>query len=164
MQTNTIWYQQTRQRNGTIIRKQEISTLGTLSRRQSSTRNRVPTTIPTDSPRTQDETWPINIDFVRSHLGSLMDDLMPELIETFFEDGIIRLGQLQTSLSGHDEQQIWQTAHSLKGSSATLGMLSFSSLCLQLETVAKGKDWENIPKLVGQVDTEFNKIQAVLTI
>jgi HPt (histidine-containing phosphotransfer) domain-containing protein len=93
-----------------------------------------------------------------------MDDLMPELIETFFEDGIIRLGQLHIHLSGHDQQQIWQTAHSLKGSSATLGMLSFSNLCLQLETVAKGEDWENIPILVGQIDTEFNQIQAVLTV
>ncbi|MBP6470952.1 MAG: Hpt domain-containing protein [Chloroflexi bacterium] len=117
---------------------------------------------PTNS-RARDENWPIDVAFVRAHLGTLMDELMPELIQTFFEDGILRLGQLQFSVAGHDGQQIWKTAHSLKGSSATLGMLCLSSLCLQLETAARNEDWETIPSLVDRVGCEFTQIQIALS-
>jgi histidine phosphotransfer protein HptB len=155
---DTIWYRQTRQKSRQFKRQQKTTFVDTINAEPA---GKIPTTEHTHI--SQDENWPINIDFVRSNLGSLMDELMPELIEVFFEDSISRMGQLKHSLSSHDEQQIRQTAHSLKGSSATLGMLSFSSLCAQLEMVAKVEDWENIPALVSQVGLEFNQIQSALT-
>ena len=159
MEVDTIWYRQTRQISRQFKRQQKTAVADTIIAEPA---GKIPTTEHTII--SQDEKWPINIDFVRSNLGSLMDELMPELIEVFFEDSISRMSQLKHSLSSHDGQQLRQTAHSLKGSSATLGMLSFSNLCAQLEMVAKVEDWENIPALVGQVDLEFNQIQSVLTI
>ncbi|MBK8987431.1 MAG: Hpt domain-containing protein [Chloroflexi bacterium] len=114
-------------------------------------------------PIIHDDNWPINYDFVHAHLGSLMEELMPELIQTFFEDGLFRLVQLQTSVRSSDWQQIWKTAHSLKGSSATLGMLGLSNLCLRLESAAKYQDWDVIYPLATQLHTEFMQIQLSLT-
>lgn len=169
MEARMCWYPQTRYAVGNMERQEEtaVSNPRTTPLERSIRQKLAPGMMPpvnfnpTHS-RTQDENWPIDVAFVRAHLGTLMDELMPELIQTFFEDGIIRLGQLQLSISGHDGQQIWKTAHSLKGSSATLGMLCLCSLCLQLETAARSEDWETIPCLVDQVSCEFNQIQAVL--
>lgn len=111
----------------------------------------------------RDDKWPIDYDFVRNHLGSLMEELMPDLIEVFFEDGAFRLHQLHASVNNHDSQEVLKTAHSLKGSSATLGMLAFSSLCLQLESAARCGDWNRISLLKAQIHDEFAQIQAFLT-
>lgn len=117
---------------------------------------------PDCSPIPHDENWPINYDFVRGNLGALMEELMPDLLQTFFDDGLFRMHQFQTAVSDHDWEQIWKTAHTLKGSSATLGMLAFSSLCLQLETAAKSQDWNSIYPLEAQIRSEFAQIQAFL--
>ena len=169
MEASMCWYPQTRYAVGSMERQEDtaVSNPRTTPFKRSINQKPAPDMMPpvnlnpTNS-RTQDENWPIDVAFVRAHLGTLMDELMPELIQTFFEDGIMRLGQLQISVSGCDGQQIWKTAHSLKGSSATLGMLCLSSLCLQLETAAKNEDWENILPLVIQVGCEFSQIQTVL--
>lgn len=124
-------------------------------------------TAPADSAKQcvhcPDDKWPIDYDFVRDHLGSLMEELMPDLIEVFFEDSVFRLHQLQASVNDRDSQEVLKTAHSLKGSSATLGMLAFSSLCLQLETAARCEDWNRIYSLKAQIHDEFARIQAFLT-
>ncbi len=170
MEASMCWYPQIRYGVGNMGRQEEtaVSPPRTAPLKRFISQIPAPDMIPPVSltltnSRTQDENWPIDIAFVRAHLGALMDELMPELIQTFFEDGIMRLGQLQLSVSGHDGPQIWKTAHSLKGSSATLGMLCLSSLCLQLETAARIEDWENILPLVNQVVCEFTQIQSALS-
>jgi len=113
--------------------------------------------------RAKADDGPIDYDFVRAHLGSLMDELMPDLLQVFLEDGETRLQHLESSLHNNDWQQIGNIAHTLKGSSATLGMFTFSGLCLQLESAARCQDWESIRPLAGQLGGEFHQIHAFLT-
>jgi len=105
---------------------------------------------------------PIDYDFVRAHLGMLMEELLPDLLQVFLEDGEMRLRQLTTSLRQKDEPQISSTAHTLKGSSATLGMSALSQLCQQLESAARDHDWHNVCLLAAQVGKEFEHVRAFL--
>ena len=107
---------------------------------------------------------PIDYDFVRAHLGTLMEDLMPDLLQVFLEDGEMRIRQLAASLRQKDWRQISSTAHTLKGSSATLGMSTLSYLCQQLESAARDHDWHNVCLLAAQVGKEFEHIRTFLAV
>ena len=60
-------------------------------------------------------------------------DLVVELIDLYLEDAPRKLAVMLEAAAGADEEFLRRAAHSLKGSSASLGAFGAASLCAELE-------------------------------
>src|SRR6266404_20734 len=95
-------------------------------------------------------------------------DLVAELAVIFFQDTVERLRSLRRAIDFADAAGIESEAHSLKGSSASLGAVGMSLLCGELE--AKGRAGaiegagalESASEALSQIEEEFGRARAIL--
>ena len=64
-------------------------------------------------------------------------DLIVELIDLFLEDADSRILALEEAVKVRDWDQVAKIAHTLKGASATIGAVRFSSACRAVEMEAR---------------------------
>jgi HPt (histidine-containing phosphotransfer) domain-containing protein len=73
------------------------------------------------------------------------------------------LAALQTAHTQGDTLTMQQTAHSLKSSSATLGALSLSALCAELETLDRANSTVNPDTILSQMTMAYEAVKGALT-
>src|SRR5882672_10831803 len=76
-------------------------------------------------------------------------DLVAELAVIFFQDTVERLASLRRAIDSADAAGIENEAHSLKGSSASLGAVGMSLLCGELEAKGRVGSIEGAGAIVG---------------
>src|SRR5882724_5878362 len=95
-------------------------------------------------------------------------DLVAELAVIFFQDTVQRLRSLRRAIDSADAAGIESEAHSLKGSSASLGAVGMSLLCGELEAKGCAGSIEGAGALEGasealtQIEEEFGRARAIL--
>ncbi len=67
-------------------------------------------------------------------------DFLLTLFEVYREDLPEKLSSIQSALAGGDMETAQRSAHSLKGSSATIGATAMREIAYALETATKDKD------------------------
>jgi HPt (histidine-containing phosphotransfer) domain-containing protein len=85
-----------------------------------------------------------------------------ELIVMFGEDSPPRLEGIATALAGGDAAEVAKNAHSLKGTGANFGAERFRSLAQAIETAGKAGDLTNVPPLLAELRSEFERVRAAL--
>jgi HPt (histidine-containing phosphotransfer) domain-containing protein len=95
--------------------------------------------------------------------GSDDPGLFRELVGLFQADTPRLLGNMQSSLDIHDIQGLERAAHTLKSSSANMGALRLSRLCLEIESLARGGELSLLPQLVAQAHGLYEEVQALLS-
>ena len=74
-----------------------------------------------------------------------------------------RLDSLSRAWQTHDSEMFKQTAHKLKGTSATFGAERFSGLCAELEKhIEQSTATENIPSILDEILTDGRRVQQEL--
>ncbi len=123
-----------------------------------------PTPEPTLILPETDDTWLIDKAIVHKTLGPDSDDLLAELIPMFFEDAARLLHQMHTAIDTNDADQLRHAAHTLKGSSASLGMTKLSNSFQEMELIGHSGDLQdsnaNI-KLI-QLETAIEQTKTAL--
>jgi HPt (histidine-containing phosphotransfer) domain-containing protein len=94
---------------------------------------------------------------VLSALREVMENEFSTLIDTFLADSEVRLLRLKAG----DTAQIFEAAHSFKGSSSNMGAIVLASLCHELEQLAKGKDLQGAGELVDKIEQEFALVRPL---
>jgi HPt (histidine-containing phosphotransfer) domain-containing protein len=94
---------------------------------------------------------------VLSALREVMEDGFSTLIDTFLTDSKERLQRIKAG----DAAQIFEAAHSFKGSSSNMGALVLASLCHELEQLAKDNDLQGAGILVDKIEQEFDLIRPL---
>ncbi len=61
------------------------------------------------------------------------ENFLCRVVEMFFNSARVQLEKMERAVGEGDGDALWQVAHALKSSSATLGALNLSRLCLELE-------------------------------
>lgn len=89
-------------------------------------------------------------------------DLLAELVALFLEEGKTAVEQLRHAVAGGDFEAIAGLAHSLKGSSQTLGAGAVARLCTVLERRATGHDSEGIAVLLDDLAGEVERTAVPL--
>lgn len=95
-------------------------------------------------------------------------DLVAELAVIFFHDTVERLGSLRRAVDAADAVGIESEAHSLKGSSASLGAMPMSLMCGELEEKGRAGTIEGAGAIEGAYETlsrieeEFGRARAIL--
>lgn len=85
----------------------------------------------------------VELDVLRGLAGAQVEgesDLVVELIDLYAEDSPRRLDTIRGALAAGDLEALQWAAHSLKGSSTSLGAQRVGILCEKLERVS-GREW-----------------------
>lgn len=91
-------------------------------------------------------------------------DLFLEILFTYREEAQQKLIDLEQSIESLDMQRLQIITHSLKGSSTTLGIMKFASLCIELEQLCAEKltKQSKLINLLNQLKEEFKHISDLL--
>lgn len=84
-------------------------------------------------------------------------DIVVELIDLYLEDAPRKLASMLEAAAGADEQSLKREAHSLKGSSASLGAGQVASLCQELERAYCVNSSEQAAALLDRMGQELER-------
>ena len=99
------------------------------------------------------------VDRLRESVGQ---EFLGELVGTFLDDAPAQLEMLRGAVERGDAEVARRAAHTLKGNGATFGANGFSDLCRALEEQAKSGELGAADQLVGQIEAEYARVEAVL--
>lgn len=88
--------------------------------------------------------------------------IVKDMLETFLEDAILKVKEARKGLESGDIDYVELQAHTIKGSSATIGAKALKDAALELEVAAKEGDIKKAAMLFDKVEAEFNKVKAAL--
>ena len=98
-------------------------------------------------------------------LGGNARALILELIDTYLQDMPARMTQLHRALDEGDLSTVHDTVHTLKSSSAVLGVSRFAALCKQIEIQTGNPSTLSLTEIEAmaiQLDTEYEAAAAAL--
>ena len=95
-------------------------------------------------------------------LESGMEDILPQIIETFLDTSAETIQKAKQALAAQDANELYQCVHSLKGSAANLGATALVDLCGRLEGHCRSGSLEPAPALVAAIHHELAKVREDL--
>jgi HPt (histidine-containing phosphotransfer) domain-containing protein len=90
-------------------------------------------------------------------------DLVVELVELYLQDAPVKINAIRQAVAQADRDSLTRAAHSLKGSSGTLGVRQLASVCEELEFLADDALTSDATALVDRLQEEFVRVREVLT-
>ena len=90
--------------------------------------------------------------------GSENLHMMNEVVENFLKNSQKYIEELEKAIVKKSLEELHSAAHSLKGSSQTLGAFSFSQECINLEEKAQQLDWESAENLLPNLKDSYNLV------
>ncbi len=99
---------------------------------------------------------------VLDELVEIAGDDTHTIIKLFLDETPILLQQLQVAIANSDTRRLGEVAHSLKSSSANVGVLALSEAARQLEHAVRTGTLEQPASMVAQVIAEFSRARPVL--
>ena len=84
------------------------------------------------------------------------------ITQVFLDDFSRRVDRLNECLSGSDLTETARTAHALKSSSASCGLLRFSEIMRQIEAAANKKESERLQELAGYITGTYSESRQAL--
>lgn len=103
---------------------------------------------------------------VKTALETVMGDSSPEMLDEmssiFLEDATPLIQQMKDGVATSDFGAITIAAHTLKGSSATIGLDKFAELCLAVELSSKAQEPTNLGSSIAKIEAEYTHIEKAL--
>jgi CheY-like chemotaxis protein len=119
-----------------------------------------------DEPVVEDAKEPcLDISVLHGFDNSDMDDepdLITELIELYLVDASEQFETMHKAFDEEDPESFRRAAHSLKGSSANLGVRRLAELTQEMERFGTKDSFERIKELLPLCELEFDRVQKVL--
>jgi CheY-like chemotaxis protein/HPt (histidine-containing phosphotransfer) domain-containing protein len=104
-------------------------------------------------------------------LGDLRDlaeadepSVLNEMIDLFFNEAAPLMTGMAQALAEQNANNLRQAAHSLKGSSNTLGARKLAALCAELERMGRDQNMHNAHSVLAQVRVEYERVAAALRV
>ena len=89
-------------------------------------------------------------------------DLVLELIDLYLTETVRLLVAMREALMNKDELSIKRAAHSLRGSSSTLGILQIAFICDELERTEFKDMFAIASELLKCIEQEFARVSQIL--
>ena len=107
----------------------------------------------------------MDVKHLASRLGLEEDDIY-DVLELFIQTAPVDIMKLSAAYDSRDPVRTGEAAHSLKGSTGTLGFMDISSQAQQIMTQSREKKFEalsrSIPPFLDQVKDLLLELQQVL--
>ncbi len=107
-------------------------------------------------------TNPIDLVELAQLVGENTHEFLQMMSPIFLEDTKNILQKLGVAVQGQDSPEIHHAAHTLKGSSASMGMTTLSQLCRELEMMAKEEKLAKAAPKLAQIRVECDRVEAAL--
>ena len=107
--------------------------------------------------------WPIDMAVVEAALGDEAGSLLSHLLPVFFKETDLLLIRLQEAAAAKEWQQLKQAVHTLKGSSASIGLMTLADLCLEVEAAEDKGRLAGAAETVTHLVAEYEKVKAALS-
>jgi len=102
------------------------------------------------------------LDAIRALQRPDAPDILQKVVGLYLAGAAAQLTQLKKSLAAGDMKGVQAIAHSLKSSSANLGVIHLAPLCREIEAMAGAGDAESIAPKFAEIEQEFIRAQAAL--
>ncbi len=89
-------------------------------------------------------------------------DIIQRLVAIYLKSSPDILRQISDAGREDDMEQLWQSAHSLKSSSANLGAPGLACLCETVEEMGRNKRGDNLPELIEKIEREYTQVSREL--
>ncbi len=101
---------------------------------------------------------PVNLQVI-TNLYRVRPAVVTELIDNFLATARERIGSIRRALDRADGPALQSAAHSLKGSSGTLGAAGMAEICADLETRGRDEDLgDNAEAAARKLEQEFDQV------
>jgi HPt (histidine-containing phosphotransfer) domain-containing protein len=100
---------------------------------------------------------------VEAALGDEAGSLLSHLLPVFFKETDLLLIRLQEAAAAKEWQQLKQAVHTLKGSSASIGLMTLADLCLEVEAAEDKGRLAGAAETVTHLVAEYEKVKAALS-
>ena len=100
------------------------------------------------------------LDFEQAQ-GEDEPDLIVELIDLYLGDFPQQLATIKDSVSKADEVSLKRAVHTIKGSSANLGVNSIARLCEEFEQTDVNRSSEEINGWIDRLEQSFARVSSV---
>ncbi len=125
---------------------------------------------PAGGPACQDagdpsDTQPLDVKIlndIRSLQKEGAPDLLGKVIQTYMTESPGLLEKLSCAIQQQDSYVIFQTAHSLKSSSANIGAVILAELFKQLEAMAKAQSLGQAETVLATISREYDRVRTAL--
>ena len=102
------------------------------------------------------------VSWLEEILGDSTEFMLPELATMYLEDAPPLLQKMSDAANNKDNIKLKNSAHTLKGSSSSMGLHTFSNLCHKAESAAKRNEFEGMNNLILHAQAELRQIEKVL--
>ena len=92
---------------------------------------------------------------MRQILGDIDMEMIAELAPLFVDDFPPQLAAAERAIAASDAVRLKEIAHTLKGSSGSMGIKRFSELCYDLEMVARSSQLQHASSKMAQIRAEY---------
>ena len=89
-------------------------------------------------------------------------DYLSELIATYLDSAPKLLDTLRAAIAGSDVPATQRAAHTLKGSSASLGAATLAAHCRELEILARTGMLNGAPEWLQKIEDEYGRVKGAL--
>ena len=96
--------------------------------------------------------------------GENAPQILAEMIDCYLEESAKLLQAMQHAATVGDGAALLKAAHMLKSSSASLGALTLSKMCKELEAIGRAGTTLDAPDKMLQLEAEYYKVKAALQI
>lgn len=96
---------------------------------------------------------------LRENMG---EDVAPELISLYLEESKKQMDGIRRGFQEGKPDLVLISSHSLKSSSALLGAMAFSGLCLKVETLVRSPDLPAAEKLLPEIEQAYQAVCSKL--
>jgi HPt (histidine-containing phosphotransfer) domain-containing protein len=95
-------------------------------------------------------------------MGGVSPEFLAELAPMFLQDIPPLLSTLETAVADDDLQSVVEAAHTLKGSSSSMGITRLAELAYIMEQQAKQGQTTRLPLSLAHLQAEYAQVVAVL--
>lgn len=89
------------------------------------------------------------------------EELLMELLKLFVENTPYQILQLEEAINKMDSISVKRAAHSLKGSSANVGVITLQQEALEAEALSVKGDWVKLQETFERIKVEFEKVRLL---
>ncbi len=111
------------------------------------------------------EPVPVDVEVLRRLRELQMDgesDLVAELVNIYLADAPVRIAAMRDAIASGNADVLRLAAHTLKGSSASLGASHLAALCKELEELAHTGTAAGVAGKLADVDRELMRVREAL--
>lgn len=104
---------------------------------------------------------PLNL-VTLNELKDMLEEGLDELLNDYLDDAPQQLSKMRAAAESGDIQALGVQAHSLKGSSGSLGVTGVYELCASLEQEAKGGVVTRVAASLTNIEAELARAQEAM--